>query len=178
MRTQLWTWYPNILWVLCESWTTSNSVRSPHRPPYVHKLHFRHAHLLPWFLNIRAWTIDLISSIVVQGWWYLYGHAIPLFYECYMKHVQRLQAWISKQTMSWPPTTTRICSDVTLHIRTKSLHHGTHQWCSHCGLSMMIPGCIWYATVLWVLYEAWTLSDRGGSPHRLRHSLQLHPWHT
>ena len=78
MRTQLWIWYPNILWVLCKSLTTSNSVRSPHRPPYVHKLHFRHAQLLPWFSKTRAWTIDFISSKVAKGWWYLYGHNIPL----------------------------------------------------------------------------------------------------
>jgi hypothetical protein len=49
---------------------------------------------------------------------------------------------------------------------------------THQGPRLMIYVWICYPTVLWVLYEAWTMSDRGGSPHRPRHDIQIHPWHT
>ena len=59
---------------------------SPHIPHHDFQLHPRHAQLLPWFSDLGAWTMALNSSVVVQGWWYMYGHAIPLFYESYMRH--------------------------------------------------------------------------------------------
>ena len=27
--------------------------------------------------------MNLVSGVVVGGWWYMYGHDIPLLYECY-----------------------------------------------------------------------------------------------
>ena len=42
----------------------------------------------------------------------------------------------------------------------------------------MIHIWIWYPTVLWVLYETWTMSDRGGSPHRPQDYIQLHTGNT
>ena len=89
------------------------------------------------------------------------------------------QAWISKQTMIWPWTSPQTCSAVTLDIGTNRLKiQGPHQWCSGSGPRMMIPGWIWYASILLVLYETWTMSDRGESSHRPPHDLQLHPRHT
>ena len=40
--------------------------------------------------NKSAWTICLSSVIVFKGWWYMYGYAISLFYECYMRNGPRL----------------------------------------------------------------------------------------
>ena len=37
---------------------------------------------------------------------------------------------------------------------------------------------IFYPIISGVLYESWTTSDRGGSPHRLPHDHKLHPWYT
>ena len=33
---------------------------------------------------------------------------------------------------------------------------------------------IYHPTVLRVLYEAWTMSDRGGQPHKPQNDIQLH----
>ena len=86
MMPQAWIYYPTVWWVLYESWTTSDSRGgSPHIPWHDHKLNTRHTQLLSWILEPRAWTMDLISGVVVQWWWGTYGYAIPLFYECYMR---------------------------------------------------------------------------------------------
>ena len=69
MMTQVWICYPTISWMLYESWSTSDRGGSPHRPPHDHKLHTRNAQLLPWILYPRAWTMILISGVVVQWWW-------------------------------------------------------------------------------------------------------------
>ena len=75
--------------------------------------------------------------------------------------------------MVWLPATPQTCSVVMSGFVTMSLNHGPHQWCS-CP-RMMTKVWICYPTVLWALHEAWTTSDRGGSPHRPHHDLQLHP---
>ena len=59
--------------------------------------------------------------------------------------------------------------------RTKSLNHAPHQLCS--GARMMTRVEIYYPTILWVLYEAWAMSDKLMLPHRPRHDLQLHHIH-
>ena len=109
--------------------------------------------LLPWFLEPRAWTMDLISGVVVQGWWYMCGYAIPLFYECYMR------AWTTPDVGGSP---LRPYHDLQLHprhaqtvilvLRTKmSLNCAPLQWCG--GPRMMIHVWIYCPTGLWVLYE-------------------------
>ena len=99
---------------------------------------------------------------------------IPVF-KSGMDHVWH--AWISKQTMSWPPITPRSYSDVTLHIWTKSLNHRPHQWYSGSALRIMMPGWICHATILSGLFEACTMSGILGSPHIRWHDLQLHHRH-
>ena len=42
---------------------------------------------------------------------------------------------------------------------------------------MMIHVRIGYVTCLWVLYVVWATPGRGGSPHRPKYDLQLHPRH-
>ena len=96
-----------------------------------------------------------------------------------MDHVW--QGLTTPQTTSWPPSTPQIWSSVTLVVGSKSLNHLPRQCCS--GPRMMLDVWIYYHTYLWVLYEPWTMSDRGGSRHRshydlhhhLRHS-QMWPW--
>ena len=83
---QIWIRYPTISCVLYESWSTSARGGSSHRPPNDHKLHPRHAQLLPWILEPRSWIIILISHVVVQGLWCRYGYGIPPFHVCYMSH--------------------------------------------------------------------------------------------
>ena len=113
----------------------------------------------------------LISGVVVQGWQYMYGCAIPLFYMCYSRH----RLLHSCQTTTWPFTTPRTWSAVTLGFREKSLNNVPHQRCS-CP-RMMIHVWLCYPTVLWELYEVWITSDRGESPHRPQHDIQLHSGH-
>ena len=43
-----------------------------------------------WVLEPRAQTIHLSSDIVVQWPWYMYGYAIPLLCECYIRCEQCL----------------------------------------------------------------------------------------
>ena len=71
------------------AWTIPDRGRSSHRPQHDLQPHPRHAQLLSWFSEPRrTWTMHLISGIVVQRQWYMYGYVVPLFYECYMR------AWI------------------------------------------------------------------------------------
>ena len=77
-----------VSWALYEAWSTSDRGESSHRPLYDLQLHPRHAQMLPRILEpVRARTVYLISGWVVPGWWYMYGYAVPLFHECYMRHV-------------------------------------------------------------------------------------------
>ena len=60
----------------------------------------------------------------------------------------------------------------TLLFGTMSLNYALHQWYS-CP-RVMIHVCICYPTVLWVIYEAWSTSDRERQTHLPHHDLQLH----
>ena len=86
MMTQVWIWYPTVIWVLYETWTTSDRGGSPHRPHHDLELHPRHAHLLPWILEPRACSMHVISGIVIQWWWCRYGYASPPLHEYDMRH--------------------------------------------------------------------------------------------
>ena len=87
---QVWIYYPTTLGVLYEAWTMYDRGGSSHLLPHDHKLYPRHAQVLPWILEPRAWTMVLISGVVVQGWWCRYKYTIPPFYECYISHGPRL----------------------------------------------------------------------------------------
>ena len=89
----LWISYPTFLWVLHELWTTSDWGGSPNRPQHDVQLYQRHAQLLPWLAERRAWTMYISSCVVVQRWWYMYGYAILLVYECCMMHGPHL-TWV------------------------------------------------------------------------------------
>ena len=74
-------------------WAMFDRLVPPHRPSHYLQLHPRHAQLLPCILEPRAWTMVVISDvvIVVQGWWYIDGYDIQPFYVWrYMRHGQRL----------------------------------------------------------------------------------------
>ena len=45
---------------------------------------------VPWVLEPRPQIIHLSSDIVVKGPWYMYGYAITLLYECYIRYGQFL----------------------------------------------------------------------------------------
>ena len=60
----------------------------------------------------------------------------------------------------------------TLVLGRKSLNHAPQQQHSDQRTTMHIQ--IYYPTVLRVLYEAWTMSDRGGQPHKPQNDIQLH----
>ena len=113
--------YPTILWMLHEAWTMSDVIGSSHRQRQDLQLHPIHTHLLPKILETRAWTMDLISGVVVQEWWRRYGYAIQPFMSVIwgMDHVW--QGWITPHIRSWPPTTPQAYSAVTLDIGIKSL---------------------------------------------------------
>ena len=93
-----------------------------------------------------------------------------------MRHVPRLTGLdhLTDHIMTF--NTPQTYSAIILDIRTKRSNRGPHQWCS--GPRMKTQVCIYYATILWVWYEACTTSDRGGSPHTSWHDLQLNPIHT
>ena len=85
-------WCVNVVWVLYQVWTTSDRGGSPHRPRHDLQLRSIQTQLLPWILQSRGWTMDLIRSVVVKSlwWWHRYGYDIPLLYEYYMRHGPRL----------------------------------------------------------------------------------------
>ena len=148
----------------------------PHRPPHDHKLHPRHTQMLPWVSELRTWTMDLVSGVVVQGWWCRYVCAIPPLATIMWVMNYIWQGCNTPQTTAWPQNTPQIRLAVTLDIGIKSLNHIPHQWCS--GPRMMIPVWTCYPTIILVLYKACTTSDRGGSPNRPQYDFQLHPRHT
>ena len=90
MMIKVWIWYPIIPWMLYEARTTSDMLGSPSRQHHDPKLHPRHTQLVPWILEIGAWTMALINGAVFQGWEYGYIYAIPLFCEYYMRHIPPL----------------------------------------------------------------------------------------
>ena len=103
--------------------------------------------------------MDMLSNCYVSVLWGMY-------------HVW--QGLITTHTTRRPQTTPQICSAVMLGFVTRSfLNHGPHQWCS--GQMMMIHVCTCYPTHLWVLYEACTMSVRGGSTDIPPYDPQLHP---
>ena len=122
-----------------------------------------------WSPSIMEWSKDNYLDI-------------DMLSHCFMSDIWVIdyvwQRWIPPQTIAWPPTVPQTYSAVvTLNIGTKkNLNHGPHQWCS--GLRTMMQVWICYPTVIWVLYESWTTSDRGGSPHRPQHNHKLYPRHT
>ena len=175
MMIHVWICYTTASWVLDEAWTTSNRGESPHRPRHDLQLHPEHAQLLPWVLNPVAWTMDLGSGLVIQGWWYIYGYVIPLLHECYMTHEQCLIGVNHPRDHSMASNFTLdllCCYPCFRKIRVNSV---PQQWCSEPRMMTHIWIC--YPTVWWRLYETLTMTDRGESPQRPHHDLQLHPWH-
>ena len=162
--------------MLYEAWIISDRNESPHRLRHDPQTHPGHAPLLSWFPEIRAWTMYLISGVVVQGWWYI---CMDMLFYCFMSVLCSMvfiwQGWITSQTTAWPPITPRTCSAVTLSFGKESLNNVPHQRCSD--RTKIINLFICYPTVLWVLYEDCITCDRGESPHRPQHDLQLHPGH-
>ena len=151
--------------MLYESWTMSDRGGSPHISLNDLKLHLWHDWLLPWFLVPISWTMHLTSDIVVQWCWYKYRHAILLFYECCMRYVPRLTG-VNHPTYHW--MNSNYTQDM-LRCYTGSCTQEIELWTGVW---------IWYPTVLWVLYVAWTTLIKGGSSHRSQHDLKLHPRHT
>ena len=103
--TQVCICYPTVLWVSYEALIMSDRCGSLHIPQtqHDHKLHPGHAQILPWFLDPRAWNMHLTSVIVVQGWWYMYGSAIPLIYMC---DITLMKQWVAYQYIYHCPWTT------------------------------------------------------------------------
>ena len=126
---------------------------------------------------LRAWTMHIISGIVVQGWWYIYEYDIRLFHENYKRYGPRM-IWVDLPIDHC--MTSNYNSDMLNcypGFQNPELDHIPHQWC--CG-SRMMTKVLWicYHTIWWVLYETWTMSDSGGLPHRPLYDFQLHLRHT
>ena len=83
------------------------------------------------------------------------------------------QGWTTPHITAWPPTTPLTCSDVNLVLGKRSLNNVPHQWYSVPRMIILLWICD--HTVSWMLYDACTMSDRGESPHRPQHDLQLCP---
>ena len=58
-------------------------------------------------------------------------------------------------------------------LQNKNLNNLPHWSCS--GPRKMKQVWIWYPTVLWRLYDAYAMSNRGGSSHIPLYDLKLHP---
>ena len=160
------------LWVLYVAWITGLLSDNDMNFNYTTDM----VSYYPWFLRKRAWTMYLISGVVVQEWWYMYRYAISLFYDCYTRNGLHLTELNHLQTTTQPPIASNTCSTVTLlGVGKKSLNNIPHQWCSDP--MRMIHVWICYSTVLLVLYEAWIISDRGETPHRPQYDIQLYPGH-
>ena len=103
---------------------------------------------LPWFSDSRAWTMYLISGVVVQWWRHLYGCTVPLFYECYVRHVPCLTGVDHQKTTvlnwfrnwSWSKGTNRgaglvvtLSAHNPLHPELESLSRGVRKnsWYEH-----------------------------------------------
>ena len=123
------------------------------RPHHDLQLHHKHAQMLPWFSEPRAWTIHLTNDVVVQGWWHMYGYTIPLFWVLY-------EAWITSDRGGSPhswrhdvklyPRHTQV---VTLVFVSLNLNHVPPQWWCSGSRILMIYVWIFHVTIFRVLYE-------------------------
>ena len=166
---RVWICYRTVLWVVCDTWTTCDGGWSPHTSPNDFQLRPKHAKLLSWFSDSRAWTIDLNSAVVVQWWWFLYGYTIPLFCGCYMRHDPRLTKVNHSTDHSMTSNYTQdILSDY------PGFRDGEHKqytssvvyWDKEddAGMDMLSH---YFMSVVWGMDYVWW----GGSPHRLQHDL-------
>ena len=156
-------------------WGTPDRGRSPHRPPDL-QLNPRHAQLLRCLLETRAWTMDLISCVVVQHEDTCMDMISHCLWECYEACTMSDRGGSPHISPYDFQLQTRICSDVMKSFLAKSLNYRPCQWCS--GQMMMIPVWTCYPTVIWVVYmRQGAMSDRGGPPHRPQYDFQLHPGH-
>ena len=141
--------YPTILWVLYEVWTTSDRGGLHHRPQYHLQLQPWHAQLLPRIVKTRAIIMHLISDVVVYGWWCMFGYAIPLCYDYYMRHGPHLTGvdyTIDHNITSNYTPDMLSYYHITLVFRSKkTLNSVPHHWCS--GPNMMIHVWIYCSTV-------------------------------
>ena len=67
LMTHVWICHPTVLWGGFDAWTTPDRGGLPHRQQHHLQLHLRQGQMLPWFLYYWAWSIYLISGIVIQG---------------------------------------------------------------------------------------------------------------
>ena len=127
-------------------------------------------------LDPRAWTMYLISDTVVQGWCCMYWYAIPLFYQCCMRHGQRLPG---VNHLTYHIITSNYVPDmITCYpgYRNEELE----PFNSISGIVVQEWWYMyWYAIIRF--YECYMRDGSrligGVSPHRPRHHLRLHLRH-
>ena len=188
--------------MLYEAWTTSDRGGSFPIPSHNHKLHPGYTQLLTWILEPGAWTMDLISGVVVQWCWCRYGYSIPPFHECFMRHGPHLigvdhptdHHMITNYTLDtlscypgywntgflelWSSSLVLGSKDNNPDMYMISYHSISVIW----GMKYVWLGWITPQTTIWPqttpLYELLTIFDRDGPPPRPPHDLQLNPRHT
>ena len=126
-------------------------------------------------LDIRTRRLNHTSGVVVQGWWYRYGYGSPLFRKCYLRHGPLL-------TGVDHPTDDSMISNYNPDMRSYYPDFRNEEF-EPCTLSVVWlsnnndAGMDMVSHHLWVLYQLWTMFDRGGSTHIPHHDLKLHPRH-
>ena len=82
----VWIYNPTDFGVLYEVWTICDRGGQPRRQYQDLQLHTLHSLSVHRFNTDIAWTIPAGNSAMVQGQWYLYGHATAQTLECYVRH--------------------------------------------------------------------------------------------
>ena len=75
----------------------SGKVGEPYIPHHNLQVHPKHAQLLCCLLEPQAWTMYLISTVVVQGWIFMYVYAIPQLFR-----VLDYEAWTTSDREGQP----------------------------------------------------------------------------
>ena len=82
----LWCMYGYSVPPFSECYTRNEQYLTGVESPMYHSMTSNYAQVVHKFLKLIPQIMHLISSVVVQGPWYLYVYTSPLFWECYMRH--------------------------------------------------------------------------------------------
>ena len=151
-------WFVSHIWGMDKVWQGWITPHTTNWPPTT----ARTCLAVPWLFDPRSWTMDTTGSVVVQGRWYMSRCAIPLFYQCYMRH------WPSLKRVNHP-TDYSMTSNYSPNMLScyPGFQNGNPEECTswYCVPRKMTQVWICYPTVLWASHEASHMFNRSGSPH-------------
>ena len=123
------------------------------------------------FQGERARTMSLIRGVMAHGGWYIYGYAITLFHECYMRHGLHLTGvkHPTDHSMTWNYTSDML-SYYPVFLENRA-------WKMSLISGVVVQGWQYIYGYAIRLFMSVICGMDYWTPVRQRHELQLHNWH-